>query len=119
MSVAPGAMALLGMLMTSDQPAEEEVEDTPAPRPAEFWTDADIADSASTSITGTNVDSFVGYTAASTGAVADPISNFAAGRYNSGTINLSAVEIITFNLAQPLPGALEARLTSALTRSMS
>ena len=90
MFAAPGAMALLGMLMTSDQPAEEEVEDTPAPQPAEFWTDADIADSASTSITGTNVDSFVGYTAASTGAVADPISNFAAGMSNSGTINLSA-----------------------------
>ena len=56
----------------------------------EFWTDADIADSASTSITGTNLDSFVGYTAASTGAVADPISNFAAGGSANGTIDLSA-----------------------------
>ena len=56
MAVAPGAMALLGMLMTSD-PAEPE-----------FWTDADVADSASTAITGSRGDSYIGYTAASASA---------------------------------------------------
>ena len=37
MSVAPGAMALLGMLMTSDQPAEEEEEEEEAGPPQVQW----------------------------------------------------------------------------------
>ena len=53
----------------------------------EFWTDADIADSASTSITGSNGDSFVGFGCFHR-AMADPISNFAASATN-GTIDLS------------------------------
>ena len=91
--LSPGAIALLGVLMTSDQPeSETEVEEAPAhpaPPSGEFWTNDDVADSASNSITGTNVNSFVGYTAASKTAVVDPISNFAAAA-NTGTIDLSA-----------------------------
>ena len=94
MAAAPGAMALLGMLMTSDQPeAEEEeaeVEDTPAPQSGEFWTDADVADSAATAITGSSANSFVGYTAASTSAATDPLSYVGAGSGNTATFDMSA-----------------------------
>ena len=95
LSVSPGAMALLGMLMPSDQPeGETEVEETPAP-PApppepEFWTDADVADSASTAITGSSGNSFVGYTAASTSAATDPLTKVGFGSSNSATFDMSA-----------------------------
>ena len=88
-------MALLGMLMTSDQPAEEEteVEETPtppAPPPAEFWTDTDVADNASTAITGSSVDSFVGYTAASATATPDPLTAVGKGSCSVATFDMSA-----------------------------
>lgn len=93
MAVAPDAMALLGMLMTSDQP-EAETPTPPAP-PApppepEFWTDADIADSASTAITGSSADSFVGYTAASTAAATSALTNVGRGSGNVATFDMSA-----------------------------
>jgi len=87
MAVAPGAMALLGGLMTSDQPEAE----TPAP-PAgpEFWTDADVADSASTAITGSSANSFIGYTAASTTASTDPLTFVGRGVGSVATFDMSA-----------------------------
>ena len=94
MSVAPGAMALLGMLMTSDQPADEEETPGPAPTPPappctpEFWTDADVG--ASTSITGTSCDSFIGYTAASTTATTDPLTTVGYGFGTVATFDMSA-----------------------------
>ena len=93
MSVAPGAMALLGMLMTSDQPEAETpappAPPTPAPPSApEFWTDDDVANSASTAITGSNGDSFVGYTAASTSATPDPLTSIGVG--STATFDMSA-----------------------------
>ncbi len=90
--LSPGAIALLGVFMTSDQPeGDAEVEETPAPPSApEFWTDADIADSASTAITGSSADSFVGYTAASTAAATDPLTKVGFGSGNSATFDMSA-----------------------------
>ena len=90
MSIAPGAMALLGMLMTSDQP-EAETPASPAPPSApEFWTDDDVANSASTAITGSDGDSFVGYTAASTSATPDPLTAVGKGSGNTATFDMSA-----------------------------
>ena len=96
MSVAPGAMVLLGMLMTSDQPEAETpappappAPPTPAPPSApEFWTDDDVANSASTAIIGSNGDSFVGYTAASTSATPDPLTSIGVG--STATFDMSA-----------------------------
>jgi len=93
MSVAPGAMALLGMLMTSDQPAEETIDQPaeehacPPPSGPEFWTDADVADSAATAITGSSADSFIGYTAASTSAITDPLTK--VGYRSDATFDMS------------------------------
>ena len=95
MSVAPGAMALLGMLMTSDQPAEEEETPGTSPTPPappctpEFWTDADVVNGA-TSITGTSCDSFIGYTAASTTATTDPLTTVGYGFGTVATFDMSA-----------------------------
>ena len=92
-AAAPSTMWLLGMLMTSDEPEAETptppAPPTPAPPSApEFWTDDDVANSASTAITGSNGDSFVGYTAASTSATPDPLTSIGVG--STATFDMSA-----------------------------
>ena len=56
----------------------------------EFWTNADVADSASTAITGSSADSFVGYTAASTAAATSALTNVGRGSGNTATFDMSA-----------------------------
>ena len=89
LSVAPAFVALLGLLM-----AKEELEVAPesdghqaGPRP-EYWTDAMVANSASTAIIGSSADSFVGYTAASTSAAIDPLSK--VGNFSVASFDMSA-----------------------------
>ena len=79
-------MALLGMLLTSDQPEAENARTSSS----RFWTDDDVANAASTAITGSNGDSFVGYTAASTSATPDPLTAVGKGSGNTATFDMSA-----------------------------
>ena len=75
---------------TVEQPAEDEaVEEIPEPPTPEFWSDADIANSASTAITGSRGDSFIGYTAASTAAATDSLTNIGIGSGNIATFDMS------------------------------
>jgi len=77
LTVSPGAMVLLSMLMTEGE------------QPPEFWSDSMVANSASTAITGSGVDSYLGYTSASTTAV-DWLSNVGRGTGNVATFDMSA-----------------------------
>ena len=51
-----------------------------------FWTDAEVADSADVSITGTTADEYIGYSSAST---PDPLSNLGKGSGNTATFDMS------------------------------
>ncbi|MGB1245666.1 MAG: hypothetical protein ACPG88_09585, partial [Porticoccaceae bacterium] len=95
-SFSISALAMFGVLVTRDQPeGDAEVVETlappapTAPPSGEFWTDADVADSASTAITGSSGDSFVGYTAASTSAMTDPLTAVGNGSGNTATFDMS------------------------------
>ena len=52
-----------------------------------IWTDAEVADSADVSITGTTADEYIGYSSAST---PDPLSNLGKGSGNTATFDMSA-----------------------------
>jgi hypothetical protein len=89
LSVAPAFVALLGLLMAKDEhEAEPESDGHQAGLRPEYWTDAMVANSASTAIIGSSADSFVGYTAASTSAAIDPLSK--VGNFSVASFDMSA-----------------------------
>ena len=95
--VAGGFLAALALRSNSPESEENRAEsnagdpssNSPPPAP-EFWTDAMIADMASTSVTGSLADSFIGYTAASTTATKDPLTDVGKGTGNVATFDMSA-----------------------------
>ena len=81
MAVAPGAMALLGMLMTSDQP-----------EPPEFLSNAmfqALTPTNARAFTGSAGDSFIGYSSASISAP-DALVDAGRGAGNSATFDMTA-----------------------------
>ncbi len=97
-SAAAGGLSLAGLSLASGiigTEPEAAAEEVPATEPAaepepEFWTDDDIADSASVAITGSSGDSFVGYTAASTTATTTPLTNVGYGPGKAATFDMTA-----------------------------
>ncbi|MDA8603660.1 hypothetical protein N9M21_04490 [Alphaproteobacteria bacterium] len=83
---AVGGLSLAGLSLLSsipgtksdEQATEEEEPSVPTAGP-EFWTNADIPDNATITITGSSADSFVGYTAASTAAATSALTNLGRG----------------------------------------
>lgn len=96
--LSPGAIALLGVFVTNDQPeSETQVEETPAP-PAlppepEFLSNAmfqALTPTNARAFTGSAGDSFIGYTAASTSATTSALTNVGRGFENAATFDMSA-----------------------------
>ena len=99
--VAAGSLSIAGLSLglgpLGQEETEEEAEEAASatsggaaqpPAPINLWTDAMVADSAATTITGNSDDSFLGYTAASVGAATDALSSLGLGA--TATINMSA-----------------------------